>query len=140
MKTKIFLNLAVNDLNRAVSFFNGLGFLTDPKFTNDKGACIVISEDIYVMLLVKDFYQTFTNKQICDSATTSEVLISLSMESREKVDEIIEKAVQAGGTDYQEAKDYGWMYQRTFLDLDGHHWEVFFMDESQIPNEMPNEM
>lgn len=136
MKTKIFLNLAVKDLNRAISFFNELGFLTNPKFTNDKGACIVISEDINVMILVKEFYQTFTKKQICDSATTSEVLISLSMESREQVDEMIEKAVKAGGTDYNEAKDYGWMYQRTFFDLDGHHWEVFYMDESQIPNEV----
>ncbi len=133
MKTKIFLNLAVKDLNRAVKFFNELGFSTNPKFTNEQGACIVISDDIFTMLLVEEFYQTFTPKKICDSTTTSEVLISLSMESREKVDGIIEKAVKAGGTDYQEAKDYGWMYQRTFLDLDGHHWEVFFMDESQIP-------
>lgn len=136
MKTKIFLNLAVKDLNRAVKFFNELGFSTNPKFTNEQGACIVISDDIFVMLLIEEFYQTFTKKQICDSTTTSEVLISLSTESREKVDEIIEKAVKAGGTDYQEAKDYGWMYQRTFLDLDGHHWEVFFMDESQIPSNM----
>ncbi|WP_026730667.1 VOC family protein [Flavobacterium denitrificans] len=134
MKTKIFLNLAVKDLNQAVSFFNALGFSTNQKFTNDKGACIVISEDINVMILVEAFYQTFTKKQICDSKTTSEVLISLSMESRQKVDEIIEKAVKAGGIDYMEAKDYGWMYQRNFLDLDGHHWEVFYMDESQIPN------
>jgi len=134
MKTKIFLNLAVKDLTQAVSFFNALGFSTNQKFTNDKGACIVISEDINVMILVKEFYQTFTKKQICDSKTTSEVLISLSMESREKVNEIVEKAVKAGGTDYMEAKDYGWMYQRNFLDLDGHHWEVFYMDESQIPN------
>ncbi|WP_286969272.1 VOC family protein [Flavobacterium sp. UBA4854] len=133
MKTKIFLNLAVKDLNRAVNFFNELGFSTNPKFTNEQGACIVISDNIFTMLLVEEFYQTFTPKKICDSTTTSEVLISLSMESREKVDETIEKAVKAGGTDYQEAKDYGWMYQRTFLDLDGHHWEVFFMDESQIP-------
>ncbi|MEN2415576.1 VOC family protein [Flavobacterium mesophilum] len=134
MKTKIFLNLAVKDLTQAVSFFNALGFSTNQKFTNDKGACIVISEDINVMILVKEFYQTFTKKQICDSKTTSEVLISLSMESHEKVNEIVEKAVKAGGTDYMEAKDYGWMYQRNFLDLDGHHWEVFYMDESQIPN------
>jgi len=136
MKTKIFLNLAVKDLKRAISFFNELGFSTNPKFTNDKGACIVISEDINVMILVKDFYQTFTKKQICDSATTSEVLISLSMESREQVDLMIEKAIKAGGTDYQQSQDYGWMYQRTFLDVDGHHWEVFFMDESQIPENM----
>ncbi|MCR4034012.1 MULTISPECIES: VOC family protein [Flavobacterium] len=140
METKIFLNLAVKDLKRAISFFNELGFPTNPKFTNEQGACIVIDKNIYVMILVEAFYQTFTPKQICDSKTTSEVLISLSMESREKVDEIIEKAVKAGGTDYQEAKDYGWMYQRTFLDLDGHHWEVFYMNESQIPNEMPSEI
>jgi predicted lactoylglutathione lyase len=136
MKTKIFLNLAVKDLKRAISFFNELGFSTNPKFTNDKGACIVISEDINVMILVKDFYQTFTKKQICDSATTSEVLISLSMESREQVDLMIEKAIKAGGADYMQSQDYGWMYQRTFLDVDGHHWEVFFMDESQIPENM----
>lgn len=136
MKTKIFLNLAVKDLNKAVSFYNGLGFSTNPKFTNEKGACLVIDENIFVMLLVEEFYKTFTKKQICDSATTSEVLISISLDSRKQVDEMLEKAVNAGGTDYIEAKDYGWMYQRTFLDLDGHHWEVFFMDESQIPESM----
>ncbi|MFC4476699.1 VOC family protein [Flavobacterium chungangensis] len=136
MKTKIFLNLAVKDLNKAVSFYNGLGFSTNPKFTNEKGACIVIDENIFVMILVEEFYKTFTNKQICDSATTSEVLISISLDSRKQVDEMLEKAVKAGGTDYIEAKDYGWMYQRTFLDVDGHHWEVFFMDESQIPANM----
>ncbi|MCM0664740.1 VOC family protein [Flavobacterium tyrosinilyticum] len=136
MKTKIFLNLAVKDLNKAVSFYNGLGFSTNPKFTNEKGACIVIDENIFVMILVEEFYKTFTNKQICDSATTSEVLISISLDSRKQVDEMLEKAVKAGGTDYIEAKDYGWMYQRTFLDPDGHHWEVFYMDESQIPDSM----
>lgn len=73
-------------------------------------------------------------KQICDAQTASEVLISISVESREKVDQLMQKVVEAGGTDYIEAKDYGWMYQRAFLDLDGHHWELFFMDESQIPN------
>lgn len=133
MKTKIFLNLAVKDLNRAISFFNGLGFSTNPKFTNEKGACIVIGENINVMILVEAFYQTFTKKQICNSATTSEALISISVETREQVDEMMEKAVKGGGTDYDQSNDYGWMYQRTFLDPDGHHWEVFCMDESQIP-------
>lgn len=133
METKIFLNLPVKDLNTAISFYKKLGFSINPKFTNEKGACVVISEYINVMILVEDFYQTFTDKQICDAATTSEVLISISLETREKVDEIIEKAVKAGGTDYKKANDYGWMYQRTFLDIDGHHWEFFYMDESQIP-------
>ncbi|PWB26502.1 VOC family protein [Flavobacterium sp. HTF] len=134
MKTKIFLNLAVKDLKRSITFFTELGFSFNQKFTNDKGTCLIIGENINVMLLVEEFYQTFTDKQICDSATTSEVLISISVETRQQVDEMIEKAVKAGGTNYREAKDYGWMYQRTFLDLEGHHWEIFCMDESQIPN------
>ncbi|KAF2341656.1 VOC family protein [Flavobacterium tistrianum] len=136
MKTKIFLNLAVKDLNRAVSFYNGLGFSTNPKFTNEKGACLVIDENIFVMILVEEFYQTFTKKQICDSTTTSEALIAISVDTREQVDEMMEKAIKSGGTDYNQTNDYGWMYQRTFLDVDGHHWEVFFMDESQIPENM----
>ncbi|MBZ4036881.1 glyoxalase/bleomycin resistance/extradiol dioxygenase family protein [Flavobacterium sp. 17A] len=140
MATNIFLNLAVKDLKRAISFYNELGFPTNPKFTNEQGACIVIDKNIYVMILVEEFYKTFTPKQICDTKTASEVLISISLDSRELVDEMLDKAVKAGGTDYIPAKDYGWMYQRTFLDLDGHHWEVFFMDESQIPSEMPTEM
>lgn len=140
METKIFLNLAVKDLKRAISFFYELGFPTNPKFTNEKGACIIIGKNIHLMILVEEFYKTFTPKQICDTKTTSEVLISISLDSREQVDEMIKKAVKAGGTDYIPAKDYGWMYQRTFLDPDGHHWEVFYMDESQIPSEMPNEM
>jgi predicted lactoylglutathione lyase len=134
MKTKIFLNLAVKDLKRSISFFTELGFSFNQKFTNDKGTCLIIGEDINVMLLVEEFYQTFTDKKICNTATTSEVLISISVETRQQVDEMIEKAVKTGGTNYREAQDYGWMYQRTFLDLDGHHWEIFCMDESQIPN------
>ncbi|WP_125722737.1 VOC family protein [Flavobacterium ustbae] len=134
MKTKIFLNLAVKDLKRSVDFFTQLGFSFNEKFTNEKGTCLEIGENINAMLLVEEFYQTFTKKQICDTKTTSEVLIAISVESREKVDEIMEKAVKAGGTDYNQSQDYGWMYQKTFLDVDGHHWEVFFMDENNIPN------
>ncbi|RUT70869.1 glyoxalase/bleomycin resistance/extradiol dioxygenase family protein [Flavobacterium cupreum] len=133
MKTKIFLNLAVKDLNRSVVFFTQLGFSFNQKFTNEKGTCLVIDENINVMLLVEEFYQTFTHKEICNTATTSEALISISLESRDKVDEMIEKAIKAGGLEYREKNDYGWMYQRTFFDPDGHHWEVFFMEESQIP-------
>ena len=136
METNLYLNLAVKDLNRAISFFKELGFSVNPKFTNEKGACIVIGKNINVMLLVEEFYKTFTDKEICDSKTTSEALISISLESREKVNEMINKAVKAGGTDYKREQDYGWMYQKTFLDPDGHHWEVFYMDESQIPEQM----
>jgi len=136
MATKIFLNLPVKDLNRSISFFTELGFSFNLQFTNDKGTCLIIGENINVMLLVEEFYATFTNKEICNAETTSEVLIAVSLETREKVDEIMEKAIKAGGTEYVETKDYGWMYQRTFLDIDGHHWEVFFMDESKIPNQV----
>ena len=88
------------------------------------------------MILVEEFYQTFTKKQICDSTTTSEALIAISVDTREQVDEMMEKAIKSGGTDYSQTNDYGWMYQRTFLDVDGHHWEVFYMDESQIPQDV----
>lgn len=133
METKIFLNLPVKDLNRAVTFFTQLGFSFNPKFTDDKAVCLIIGNNINAMLLMEEFYKTFTHKQICNTATTSEVLISISVETREKVDKLIEDVVKAGGSEYMETKDYGWMYHRSFLDIDGHHWEAFFMDESQIP-------
>jgi uncharacterized protein len=133
MKTKIFLNLPIKELNRSVQFFTQLGFAFNPKFTNEKGTCLIIGENINAMLLVEEFYKTFTDKQICNTANTSEVIISISVETREEVDEMIEKVIKAGSSEYLVAKDYGWMYQRSFLDLDNHHWEVFFMDESQIP-------
>ncbi|MCC9073028.1 glyoxalase/bleomycin resistance/extradiol dioxygenase family protein [Flavobacterium sp. F-65] len=133
MKTEIFLNLPVKDLKRSMGFFTELGFTFNLNFTDDKAACLEIGENIFAMLLLEEFFKTFTKKQICNTATTSEILMALSVDSREKVDEIIASVVKAGGTEYMEAKDYGWMYQKAFLDLDGHHWEIFFMDESQAP-------
>jgi predicted lactoylglutathione lyase len=131
MKTEIFLNLPVKDLKRSMAFFTELGFTFNLNFTDDKAACLEIGENIYAMLLVEEFFKTFTQKQICNTATMTEILMALSVDSREKVDEIITAVVKAGGTEYMEAKDYGWMYQKAFLDIDGHHWEIFFMDESQ---------
>jgi len=133
METKIFLNLAVKDLNKSILFFTELGFSFDPKFTNDKGTCLIIGKNINVMLLAEEFFKTFTPKQICNTTTSSEMIAAISFESREKVDEIMTAVVKAGGKEHEEPKDYGWMYQRVFFDLDGHHWEVFHMDESQIP-------
>lgn len=135
MKTKIFLNLPVKDLNQSITFFTQLGFSFNQKFTNEKGTCLIVGENINVMLLIEEFYKTFTEKEICNTETTSEVLIAISVETRKRVDEIMEKVVKAGGIDYMKMQDYGWMYQRTFLDIDGHHWEVFFMDESKIPDQ-----
>lgn len=133
MKTNMFLNLPVKDLNRSIAFFTELGFSFNPKFTNEKATCLIIGENINVMLLVEEFYKTFTDKEICNTATSSEAIISISVGSREQVDEMIEKVIKAGESEYKEIKDYGWMYQRNFRDIDGHHWEIFFMDESQIP-------
>jgi predicted lactoylglutathione lyase len=133
MKTKIFLNLPVKDLNRSIEFFTQLGFSFNPKFTNEKGTCLIIGENINVMLLVEEFFKTFTQKEICNTTVNTEMIAAISVESRDKVDEIITTVVQAGGKLHNETKDYGWMYQRDFFDLDGHHWEIFFMDESQIP-------
>lgn len=133
MKTEIFLNLPVKDLKRSMAFFTELGFTFNLNFTDDKAACLEIGENIFAMLLLEEFFKTFTQKQICNTATTTEILMALSVDSRKKVDEIIAAVVKAGGIEYMEAKDYGWMYQKAFLDLDGHHWEIFFMDESQTP-------
>jgi predicted lactoylglutathione lyase len=136
MKTKIFLNLPVKDLNKSISFFKELGFSFDSKFTNEKGGCLIIGENIFAMLLLEEFFKTFTQKQICNSTISTEMIAAISVESRDKVDEIIKAVVQAGGKLHNEAKDYGWMYQRDFFDLDGHHWEIFFMDENQIPDNL----
>ena len=133
METQIFLNLPVKELKKSMDFFYQLGFSFNPKFTDDKAACMIISDKIFTMLITEEFYKTFTNKTICDASKSSEVLISLSVESQEQVNEIIEKVEKVGGSEYMVAKDYGWMYHRSFLDLDNHHWEVFFMDESQMP-------
>ncbi|PIF32861.1 hypothetical protein CLU81_3422 [Flavobacterium sp. 9] len=136
METKIFLNLPVKDLNRSRSFFTNLGFSFNPQFTNDKGTCLIIGKNINAMLLVEEFYKTFTYKEICNAKTTNEVIISVQTESREKVNEIIENALKNGATEYAEAQDYGWMYYRSFFDLDGHHWEFSVINEDQIPDKM----
>ncbi|WP_163398119.1 VOC family protein [Flavobacterium fluviatile] len=135
METKIFLNVPVKDLNKSIAFFTQLGFSFDSKFTNEKGACLIIGKNIFAMLLLEDFFKTFSQKEICNTTTHTQMIAAVSVESRDKVDEIIKGVVQAGGELHNEAKDFGWMYQRDFFDLDGHHWEIFFMDESQIPQE-----
>ena len=135
MSTQIFVNLPVRDLPASKAFFNALGYATHPSFTNDEAACLVISDSIYVMLLVEPFFQGFTRKSLCDARTHTEVLLCLSVGSRSEVDAMVAKALAAGGREPMEAKDYGFMYQRGFEDLDGHLWEVVYMDESGPPAE-----
>ncbi|EGX60234.1 hypothetical protein SZN_08491 [Streptomyces zinciresistens K42] len=128
----IFVNLPVNDLDASKKFFTGLGFSINAQFSDDKAASVVISDTIVAMLLTKPFYATFTKKDIADAATTSEVLLCLSAESREKVDELVEKAAAAGGTVSDQVQDPGFMYGRAFDDLDGHTWEVVWMDPAAV--------
>jgi uncharacterized protein len=132
MATKIFVNLPVKNLNRSVDFFTKLGFSFDAQFTDETATCMIVSEDIFVMLLTEAKFQEFTPKAICDATKSTEVLVCLSSESREQVDEMIRKAVAAGGTTYKEPQDYGFMYAHGFQDLDGHIWETMFMEPSAI--------
>ena len=132
MATKIFVNLPVKDLKRSMEFFTKLGYKFNPQFTDETAACMVISEDIYVMLLTHAKFKEFTPKAICDSTKSTEVLVCLSYESRDKVNDMVRKAVAAGGTTYTESKDYGFMYQHGFQDLDGHIWELIYMEASTI--------
>jgi uncharacterized protein len=132
MTTKIFLNLPVKDLNRTVEFFNKLGFKFNPQFTDKNATCMIISEDIFVMLLVEEFFKTFTKKEICNTSKNIEAIIALSAESRENVDEMINKAIEAGGIEPRKPQDHGWMYDRAFEDIDGHLWEITYMNESSL--------
>lgn len=133
MVSKIYINLAVKDLQKSIAFFTEIGFAFNPQFTDPSAACMIIAENIFAMLVIEKRFKDFTKKEICDARKNTEVLLALDVESREKVDEIIQKAVNAGGSIYMEAQDYGWMYSHNFEDLDGHQWEIFYMDESAIP-------
>ncbi|WP_055493460.1 VOC family protein [Streptomyces sp. TP-A0356] len=128
----IFVNLPVVDVDASKKFFTELGYTINPQFTTDDCACVVISDTIIAMLLSKQRYADFTTKEIADATKTSEVLICLSAESREKVDELVDKALEAGGTGSREAIDHGYMYGRAFDDLDGHTWEVMWMDPAAV--------
>jgi hypothetical protein len=128
----IFVNLAVNDVDASKKFFTELGYTINPQFSTDDCACVVISDTIVAMLLSKQRYADFTKKEIADPARTSEVLLCLSAESREKVDELCDKDLSAGGSGTREAQDHGYMYGRTFDDPDGHTWEVMWMDPAAV--------
>ena len=133
MSRQIFVNLPIKNMERSKAFFAALGFSFNPQFTNEQGACMVVSDSIYVMLLVEPFFQTFTKKQIADAAKTTEVLICLSCDSRAEVDEMVRKAVAAGGSTPNAPQDHGFMYGHGFQDLDGHIWELAYMDPNAAP-------
>ncbi|MCX4765324.1 VOC family protein [Streptomyces sp. NBC_01275] len=128
----IFVNLPVNDLAASKKFFTDLGYTLNPQFSDDNAASVVISDTIVAMLLTRPFYATFTKKEIADATTTSEVLIALSAQSREKVDELVDRALALGGSPSGDTQDMGFMYGRSFDDLDGHTWEVIWMDPATV--------
>src|SRR5262245_36049149 len=127
MATQVFINLPVADLPKSMAFFKALGFSHNPQFTDDTAACIVISETIFVMLLTHPKFRNFTPKAICDTTKSAEVLLCLSCESRSQVEDLVAKAVASGGSTYAKPKDYGFMYQHSFADPDGHQWELIYM-------------
>ncbi|MES2276184.1 MAG: VOC family protein [Bacteroidota bacterium] len=133
MATKVFINLPVKDLDRSISFFTNLGFRFNPQFTDDKAGCMIISENIFAMFLTEPYFETFTKKPVSDATVATEVLIALDAGSREEVQVIVDRAKELGASIYFEPQDYGWMYQHSFADLDGHQWEIVYMDASQIP-------
>ncbi|WP_082232784.1 VOC family protein [Halobacillus massiliensis] len=131
----IFVNLPVKDLEKSKNFFQSVGFEFDPNFSDEKAACLVIGENICAMLLVEDFFKTFTKKEVVDSTQGTEVILALAVESREMVDELVEKALSNGGMPSNEPQDHGFMYYRSFQDVDGHLWEVSFMDMHAVEQE-----
>jgi predicted lactoylglutathione lyase len=133
MSHKLFVSLPIKNLDRSVAFFTALGFSFNPKFTGDNAACMLIGEAAYAMLLVESFFKTFTKKQICDTTTHVEGAYGLSCESRDEVDAMWTKALAGGGKDGGPPEDHGFMYSRSFEDLDGHHWEVVWMDPKAAP-------
>jgi len=128
MTTKMFVNLPVKDLGKSVKFFTALGFKFNPQFTDENATCMIVSEENFVMLLVEDYFKTFTPKPVSDARKSTEVLICLSADSRKDIDEMVSKAVAAGATTPRPAQDLGFMYQHGFEDLDGHLWELAFMN------------
>ncbi|MFO7595722.1 MAG: VOC family protein [Desulfocurvibacter africanus] len=133
MAKQIYVNLPVKDLDKSKEFFSRLGFGFDEQFTDVNAACLIIGENIYAMLITEPFFRTFTKKEICDATKSTEVLIAMDAGSRAEVDEMVSKARQAGGSVYMEPMDHGWMYGHSFADLDGHQWEIVYMDMAAMP-------
>lgn len=135
MPDSVFINLPVADLPRSRAFYTGLGFTLNERFSNEQAACIVISEHIHVMLLVRPFFQGFTHLPVADPAKATAVLNALECASRDEVNSFVAKALAAGGSTPNPAQDHGFMFQHGFADPDGHQWEVFFMDEAAAPQQ-----
>lgn len=135
MAKQIFINLAVNDLQKSMDFYTALGFTNNPQFSDNSGKCMVWCENIFVMLLTHDKFSIFATKPIADTKSSVAGLFSLSVNSLNEVNTIVKNGLLAGGIEPSEMKDYGFMQQRTIEDFDGHTWEIFYMDISKFPTE-----
>ena len=136
MSRQIYVNLPIKNMERSQAFFRSLGFSFNPQFTNEQGACMVIADGIYAMLLVESFFQSFTKKPIADATKSTEVLLCLSCASRAEVDDLVAKALAAGGKVPNAPQDQGFMYGHGFEDLDGHMWELAYMDLTAMPDRL----
>ncbi len=133
MIKQIFVNLPVKDLEKTKAFWTKLGFSFNPQFTDENAAALVLGENIFAMLIQPSFFSRFTKKEIADATKVTEVINAISVGSREEVDTMMMSALEAGGTETRDKEDYGWMYNRSFTDLDGHIWEPVWMDAAKAP-------
>jgi uncharacterized protein len=130
MASQIFVNLPVKDLKKSIAFFTRLGYKFNPQFTDDTATCMIVSDNIFVMLLTHAKFKTFTPNAICDATKSTEVLLAVPVDSRGNVDSMVRNAVAAGGKTFNKPQDHGFMYYHAYQDLDGHIWEVMWMDPS----------
>jgi len=132
MSRLTFVNLPVSELARSTRFFRSLGFEFDAHFTDEHATCMVVSDQAFVMLLVEPFFATFTRKRVADAASETETILGVSAESRDEVDVLVDRALALGGAEAGAPHDEGFMYGRSFYDLDGHAWEVIWMDPAAV--------
>ena len=132
MATKIYVNLPVKDLQRSVRFFKAMGFGLNPEFSDESAACMVIADNIFVMLLTEAKFREFSRRPVADASKMAEMLTSLSVESRARVNQLVNKALAQGGREVREPEDHGFMFGRSFSDLDGHIWEIIYVDQSRM--------
>jgi uncharacterized protein len=132
-RRKLFVNIPVSDVQRSIEFFEALGFNFNPQFTDASATCMLVGEDAYFMLMLRDRFSAFTNRPQGDAQRETSALFAISVDSRMEVDELVGKAVAAGGSVAMDPQDHGFMFVRSFYDLDGHHWEVFWMDPAAAP-------
>ncbi|SEW08467.1 hypothetical protein SAMN05421841_0955 [Chryseobacterium wanjuense] len=132
---QIYVNLPVKDVQKTREFWTKLGFSINEQFSDEKAICVIMKEDhIYAMFLNEEFFMTFTDRPIAKGDTT-QTLLAIGVNSREEVENMVNTAIENGGSKYSEAQDHGWMYQNAFSDLNGHQWEVMFADMSKLPTE-----